>query len=185
MWPRLILTIAVVLSGFNARAAVLQRLSMDDMIAQSTDIVHARVIASTASFRGTPGRGGMIYTHYTVTVLDRMKGPSSSSMDVAVPGGTSQGLRQTFAGAPTLTNGQEYVLFLWTSRSGLTQVIGLTQGLFDIHVDASGTQFATRIASSEIMIDPANGQTVPDTGVRYNLGALTKRIQKTSLQALK
>ena len=52
-------------------------------------------------------------------------------------GGVAGGIRQSVSGAPELKPGQEYVLFLWTSRSGLTQVIGLSQGLFQLSEEGS------------------------------------------------
>ena len=42
------------------------------------------------------------------------------------------------AGAPTLRAGREYVLFLWTSRSGLTQLMGMSQGLFSVERTTAG-----------------------------------------------
>ena len=54
-----------------------------------------------------------------------------------MPGGVVNGIRQSVTGAPELKPGQEYVLFLWTSRSGLTQVIGLSQGLFKVSEEGS------------------------------------------------
>ena len=57
----------------------------------------------------------MIYTHYKINVLQQWKGAAQSTMDVLVPGGTANGIRQTYPGAPQLMPGQQYVLFLWTS----------------------------------------------------------------------
>ena len=185
MFNRPMLAVAALLGTFCAQSAILQRLTMDEMIAQSTEIVRGRVTGSAASFRGTPGKGGTIYTHYTVAVVDRIKGAAASTVDVAVPGGISQGLSQTFAGAPTITNGQEYVLFLWTSRSGLTQVIGLTQGLFGVHVDASGNLVATRAAANEMMLDPANGQPVQDTDLKISLPSLLTQIQSAASRGVR
>src|SRR3974390_1382558 len=108
-----------IIVALAASAASLERLSMDDMVQKSTDIVRVRVVNSSASFRGRT-----IYTHYTVQIEERWKGNATSQMDAAVPGGTVLNVRQTFPGAPGLNHGSEYVLFLWTSRSGLTQIIG-------------------------------------------------------------
>jgi hypothetical protein len=44
------------------------------------------------------------------------------------------------------------VLFLWTSHSGLTQVIGLSQGLFSVS-GASNGALAQRPAAGELMLD--------------------------------
>ncbi len=48
------------------------------------------------------------------------------------------GIRQIAVGSPELATGSEYVVFLWTGKSGLTQIIGLSQGLFLAVKDAAG-----------------------------------------------
>lgn len=149
-------------------AATLERLSMDDMVQKSAAIVRGRVLASSARFNGTPGGAGIIYTHYTVQVLERWKGAPASTMDIVVPGGTVQNRRQTFPGAPALDTSSEYVLFLWTSRMGLTHIIGLSQGLLSAKVDASGTTELSRCAASQPMID-GSGQTVTETAFSMSL----------------
>src|SRR5216110_1985496 len=89
------------------QSATLERLSLDDMIAKSTAIVRGKVAASNAA-----ASGPVIYTHYTVQVLERFKGAAGNTVDVTAPGGTVNGLRQTFAGAPTLNTGEEFIFFL-------------------------------------------------------------------------
>jgi hypothetical protein len=59
-------------------------------------------------------------------------------------------MRQTVAGAPELKANQEYVFFVWTSPSGVNYIIGLSQGLFEVHTSASGAVVLTRGA-----VDPA------------------------------
>lgn len=181
MSRHLSLPVSLLAMAALATGATLERLTVDDMIAKSTDIVRARVTAENgAAFRGNPSRGGLIYSHYTITVSERWKGTNAPVMDVAVPGGVAQGLRQTFVGAPALYTGQEYVFFLWTSRSGLTQIIGLTQGVLNLKVDASGNVTANRAGGSETMIDPVTGQVVSDPGVNMTLSDLRARVTKRS-----
>jgi hypothetical protein len=171
------LTLIVAALALVAPAATLEKLTLDDMVAKSADIVRGKVTAASASFRGAPGRGGMIYTHYIIQVSERFKGSSTgATADVAVPGGTALGFRQTFAGAPSLNVGEEYVFFLWTSRSGLTQIIGLTQGLFTLKVDASGKPLLARSAISEVMLDPATGTPVSDSGMKLTVSELRQRV---------
>lgn len=158
-----------------ASGATLQYLSMDDMIAKSTAIVRGRVGASSVSMDGPAGRG-TIYTHYSVQVLEVLKGAAGGSVDVAVPGGALRNFRQTFAGAPTLRAGNEYVFFLWTSRTGLTQIIGLSQGLFTIQSDSGGKVVASRAASGEPMIGP-NGGLISDQPRSIPLDELRARIK--------
>jgi hypothetical protein len=120
----------------------------------------------------------MIYTTCRVQVLDRFKGAAAAQVEVSIPGGTARGLRQTVPGAPRLVEGEDYVLFLWTGTSRITHVIGLSQGVFTLHKDASGGTTAVRPASSERMVDPATAGPVSDQSTRMSLGELVSRIQQ-------
>ena len=153
-------------------SATLQRLSMDQMIDQSTAIVRGRVSSSRAV-----SRGPVIYTFSNVQVLESWKGPERSSVEVAMPGGTAGSLQQSFAGAPKLEPGAEYVLFLWTGKSGVTYVIGLSQGLFNVRVDASGNTVVERPATSAIMLDAKTGHPVKDQAVQMPLSSLRERVR--------
>ena len=145
------------------------------MIQKSTAIVRARVTGSHAGTRGTN-----IYTYFQLQVLENWKGQKVA--EVALPGGVVGGIRQSVAGAPELKPGQEYVLFLWTSRSGLTQVIGLSQGLFKLSEEGSeggrGVAVAQRPAASELMLD-RSGLPVEDHAVSMQLQDLRARVLQT------
>jgi hypothetical protein len=91
-------------------------------------------------------------------------------------------LSQSFSGSPTLNKGDEFVFFLWTSRAGLTQVMGLTQGLFAIAPGASADPMATRAATRELMLDPKTAQPVKDAVLSMRLSDLRSLITNT-LQA--
>src|SRR5580698_1807744 len=110
----------------SAGAATLQQLSLDQITQSATAIVRARVTGSSASFTGST-----IYTHYKLQVSEVWKG--SGATEVVLPGGVAGGYRQSFPGVPVLNTGAEYVLFLWRSGStGITHLVGLTQGLFNV-----------------------------------------------------
>ena len=147
-------------------AATLQQLSLDDMIQKSTAIVRGSVYLT-----GGTTNGRYIYTHYTIRVVEQWKGAPATQIDFFVPGGTANGLRQSIAGSPSFVNGQEYLLYLWTSRSGLTQVIGLSQGLF-----VSSNGMVVRPAISEHLID-AHGAEASDPGMQMTLNDMRNRIQ--------
>src|SRR5580700_6547674 len=159
----------------SAWATTLRKLSIDDMIQQSTAIVRVKVTGSSAAFRGKD-----IYTSYQLQVIENMKSGSTSSMpqslSVAVPGGAAGGIRQMVAGAPVLASGQEYVIFLWTSKSGLTQVIGLSQGLFAVTQNSTGAAVIVRPASISMMLNQS-GQVVTDQPVSMTLSSLRTEIQ--------
>ena len=155
------------------QASTLLQLSLDDMIGKSTMIVRGKVQQQTyAGFQGH-----MIWTHYTVQVSETLKGSPVRQLDVVVPGGNSKGIQQTYSGAPTFSIDQGYVMFLWTSKSGLTQVIGLSQGLFAVVPDSAGNSMVIRAAASERMLN-ISGQPVSDSDIQMNLTDLRNRIQR-------
>jgi hypothetical protein len=155
------------------QCATLERLSLNDMIVKSTAIVRGKVTGVTAAFSGP-----VIYTHYSVQVSERFKGVNQGSVDVVVPGGTANNLRQSFAGAPVLNPGDDYVFFLYTGRSGLTTIIGLTQGIFALQ-GGSTDPTATRDASRELMLDGSSGRPVKDETLVMRLSELRTRIAST------
>jgi hypothetical protein len=162
--------VALFSCALPVQSATLERLTLEDMIAKSTAIVRGKAVSSQAAFSGR-----MIYTHYSIQVSESYKGNGSGTLDVAVPGGVANNLRQTFSGAPELQADQEYVLFLWTGPSGITQIIGLTQGLFSVAAGADRDPSVTRLASRELMLAPG-GQSVKDQTLVMRLSELRRRI---------
>lgn len=156
------------------QCATLERLSLDDMIAKSMSIVRGKVTTSYAAFSGP-----VVYTHYTIQVSERFKGAAGNSVEVMVPGGVVNGQRQSFAGAPSFNQGDEFVFFLWTSKAGLTQVIGLTQGLFSVSADGTADPVATRSATRELMLESGTGRPVKDQTLSMHLSELRSRISST------
>ena len=168
---RLILLAFVAAGLAPLPGATLLQLSLDDMIQKSTAIVHGTVQPTYSAIRGS-----MIYSHYQVQVTNSYKGTAARTWDVAVPGGAANGIQQYFAGAPALTTGQDYLLFLWTSKTGLTQVIGLSQGLFTVSANSSGQLIVSRGASGETMLN-ASGQVTTDSNLQMTLTQMSSRIQ--------
>lgn len=157
----------------SAMATTLQQLSMEDMIRQSTGIVRARVSGSRAALRDQN-----IYTFYRLDVLETAKSDAAASgrqIEVAVPGGTVNGIHQSAIGSPELNTGSEYVVFLWTGKSGMTQIIGLSQGLFHAVKDASGNIGLTRPAADDLMLDQ-EGRPVTASAVSLKWNDLRARI---------
>jgi hypothetical protein len=76
--------------------------------------------------------------------------------------------------------GSDYLLFLWTGDSGLTHVIGLSQGVFSLASEAGGEVMASRPASAEAMLDPKTGRLIADQPVRLLLRDLRSRIAASS-----
>src|SRR3954447_21710247 len=123
--------LAWALAAFSpAQATTVTRASLDDLIQKSTSIGRGRVVGAS-----TTVHGALVYTHYTIQVLERWKGAAADQVQVQVPGGSFNGMQQNIAGAPQLGPGSEYVFFLWTGPSRATHVLGLSQGVLDIAKD--------------------------------------------------
>lgn len=158
-------------AGIPAEATILQQLTLDAMVQKSTSIVRARVTSSSEVVRGAD-----VFTIYKFEPLETLKsGPAAR--EVAVPGGVAGGMRQVVEGAPILRAGREYVLFLWTGRSGLTQLMGMSQGLFNVERTAAGDRQASRAAASEQMLD-SMGRRVKDDAVSMPLTELKAKVSK-------
>lgn len=156
----------------SSTAATLQQLSLDQMAQSATAIVRARVTGSSASFTGST-----VYTHYKLQTSETWKGFPAS--EVMLPGGVAAGYRQSFPGVPTLQTGTEYILFLWTSSTGITHVVGLSQGIFNITPQANGSILVGRAQIGETMLD-ANGHLVRDQAVQMQLSAMKTQISRTT-----
>ena len=159
---------AVLFAALAGQAATLQKMSLEEMAAGATAIVRARVTASTAALTGNT-----IYTHYRLEVAETWKG--KAPLEVMLPGGTANRTRQSFPGVPELNAGSDYVLFLWTSPSGITHLVGLTQGIFNVASGADGVAMASRPQSGELMLD-AKGQKVSDQAIHMSVVDMKSRV---------
>jgi len=152
------------------RTATLSLLSLNDLITKSTGIVQAQVSGSSASYSGS-----VIYTHYKLNVMAQWKGPAQTTIDLMVPGGTANGMRQTCPGVPQLSAGKQYVLFLWTSRLGQTFTMGFTQGVFYLQ-GATGNLTAVQMHATESVLAPGTGQAVRGQPISMPLQQLISAI---------
>lgn len=173
---RLWFILGLTLAGVTAGATTLEKLSLDDMVQKSTAIVRARATGSSSILRGS-----MIYTVYRLQVAEVLKGSMPpGAAEVHVPGGTYGRYRQSIAGSPVLEPGVDYVLFLWTSPRGLVQVIGLSQGVFEVKQGASGEPVLVRGRIDAEFVDAA-GRAAVDTGMSVSLGSLRESIRRVPL----
>lgn len=172
--PLLLNTLTLALCAVALPAATLERLSLDDMITKSTAIVRGKVVSSSAGFSGP-----VIYTHYRVQVTETFKGSGATAVDIQFPGGVANGMRQSYSGVPQFNPGDEFVFFLWTGKSGTTQVIGLNQGVFSLPAGGSADPTITRTASTEVMLERGTGKQVKNQTLTMHLSDLRTRIRAT------
>ncbi len=164
----------------SAGAVTLEKLSLEEMIDSSTLIVRG-TIASSAPSRG----GRLIETVYRVKVSEFLKGAPAASrngadsgeIQVSLPGGVADGVRQTIAGVPKLETDTEYVLFLWRSGSGRLLLVGMSQGLLRIH-RSNGRVTAERPPIDGTMLDRSSGKAVRDSGLGLRLPALKEAVSR-------
>ncbi|BDC51500.1 hypothetical protein F183_A38160 [Bryobacterales bacterium F-183] len=168
---RQLATLALCAASAVVQATTLERLTVEQMIEKSSAIVRGRVTGHAGELRN-----GVIYTRYSVQVEESWKGSASGMVEVFVPGGVANGLRQTIPGAPALETGDECVVFLWAGASGRNQIIGLSQGLFNVVRDADGSVQLERPGAKEMMLDPQTGRPVKDATIRMPVGELKTRV---------
>lgn len=169
---RCVSIVMLAMAALAAGATTLEKMSVEEMVQQSTAIVRGRAAAA-----GSVQRGSMIYTVYRLQVTEVLKGSVSSSAEVYVPGGTYGRYRQSIAGSPVLEPGVEYVLFLWASPRGLVQVIGLSQGVFQIKTAADGGEALFRSKIEAEFVD-RQGRAVEDNGMKLSLAGLRELINQ-------
>ncbi len=167
---RIVITLAISLFVV-VHAATLEKLSVEEMSQKSTLVLKGRILSCAGELRGS-----VIYTRCQIAVHERWKGQSSDRTSFIVPGGTVRDIRQTFTGVPRFDPGLDYVVFLWAGKSGVNQVIGLSQGVFDVK-SLGKTLLAKREASTETMLN-AQGNSVEDTAVRMGLDKLRSRVSR-------
>ena len=174
MWQFAVTVGLVVLSGYGSlTAATLEKLTVDEMSAQATLIVRGRISGCAGE-----AKGSVIYTRCLVSVTEVWKGQTGSSASFVVPGGRANGLIQKFSGVPQFASGGEHVLFLWAGPSGIHQIIGLSQGKFDVQQTLGGAT-ARRAASTERMLGRA-GDVVQDEAVQMSVAELRRLVAKAT-----
>jgi len=161
--------LCLTLSVAPLSAATLQQLSLDDLVQKSTAIVRAKVVNSYADFRGKE-----IFTHWKLQIVEQLKG--TGTVEVMGPGGNAHGYHESVVGAPQLIAGKEYLLFLWTSKSGATYFTGWGQGVFELSKNSAGNLIATRAVLGENVVDAGTGRTLKDEELQKTYADLKGRI---------
>jgi hypothetical protein len=155
-----------------ASAATLEKLTVDQMTKHATLIVRGRIAGCAGE-----SRGSIIYTRCSLVVAETWKGAARSQVDFIVPGGRVRSISQTFTGTPRFNTNDQFVLFLWIGRSGIPQILGLTQGVFDVALSPSGETTVRREATAEVMLD-SKGRQVRDEPLNYSMADLRAQVNR-------
>jgi hypothetical protein len=154
-----------------AYATTVRSASLDELIQLSSSVVRGQVVASSTALKGS-----LIYTHYTVQVLDQWKGLAMGQVDVQIPGGTLGAMQQSIAGAPQLTIGSQYIFFLWTAPSGANLPLGLSQGVLNVTSDTAGNTTVIRPPSEVLALNPVSGASASQDPLQMKLADFASRI---------
>jgi len=161
------------ITGGMLCATTLENLTVDQMVQKSHLIVRGKAASASVVQRGT-----LLYTVHRIQVAEWVKGQGGQTVDVYVPGGTLGRLRQTFAGAPKLDPGIEYVVFVWTGKTGINHIIGLSQGLFNVKVNLNGETVLTRGALDAHVVD-GTGKEVDSDSISLSYRELRAKVGRS------
>jgi hypothetical protein len=133
-----------------AAAAIVPRMTAEELAAQSAWIVHGAVVRSWV---GWDSEHKYIWTHYAVAVAEMVRGPHVATITVSEPGGSLDGVNMSTSGTLPFAMGEETVLFLYQTPIGFWRTVGGPQGKFTVTVEGRVRTEAHGIAFAE----PAGG----------------------------
>lgn len=135
--------LTLVVAPAPGRATVVKAMSLEELAALATSVVHGVVEGERAA-----AVEGRYVTFVDVAVRSAVRAGAATDpgrVTVQVPGGTVGKYSQVVAGAPRFTPGQEVVLFLWAPAPGQApRIIGLSYGTFVIERTASRAEAVSR-----------------------------------------
>jgi hypothetical protein len=129
----------VALIPTSAKATVMVPLSIEDMAQQAACVVRGRVLSSNASWDDSRQR---IYTYTEIEVLDAIHSAASLPKTIVVRtlGGEVGKIGMRVSGTEKFVIDEEVVIFLRKDPVDQTrfQTVGMSQGKFNVEVDARG-----------------------------------------------
>ena len=96
------------------------------------------VVHGFVTGKSTTWIGRVIYTLYSVSVQETLKGAPRTSVVVAVAGGARGNVRLMVPGAPTLETGEQLVAFATTLQGATFTPLGTFDGLVPVHPGNGG-----------------------------------------------
>ena len=176
----LVAFLTVLTSSGIARATTMLPMYLDDLTAVSQTVVYGKVMASRTEWDDAHH---LIYTVYTVTPNEYLKGQLGSSFELRQLGGEKDGVGLYVAGEPKFEIGEEDVLFVWTDPKGNNQVSAMEQGVVPVTIDSSGTKIAARpiaLGSARALTSPAASLPGTSRSLPELLDEIRSSIAKTS-----
>ena len=174
----LALCLSILLSlGSTGQSATVVKLSLNDMVSLSTNIVHGKVIDVTAAWNKEKTQ---IFTTVTVETTENLKGNKPSTFTFKQLGGTVGDRRVSVPGFPVYEVGSEAVLFLTNDPYDRIATVGLGQGKFNVYTDEeSGEKMVANDVLGLELLD--SSKLTEASTIRLNLSELKKSIKKAQI----
>jgi hypothetical protein len=144
---------ALLLLCAAADAAIVPRLSLEQLVDQSEVIVHGRVARTWVEWDRSHK---YIWTHHEIEVIDPIRGAALASVIASEPGGKLDGIEMKFSGALQYSAGEEAVVFLYRTPVGYWRATGFGQGKYTVqpgmrvHADLRGLDMIPRAAAASM-----------------------------------
>jgi len=113
-------------------ATTVEKLSLEDLVQKAQKIIVGRCLSTESRWNE---KSTLILTYSKFAVGENLKSHSNGSLTVVTVGGSVGGITQTVSGMPQFVPNEEAVLFLEPSKDHHWQIVGLSQGKFQIVKD--------------------------------------------------
>ncbi len=127
--------IGVVCLTLPAGATLVPGFSLEGLVARSETIVQGRCLRSWSDW---DANHQYIWTHHEIEVSEPLKGTPARSVVVSELGGRAGDMELHVEGMPSYRPGEEVVVFLYRTATGLWRTRGLGQGKYAIRSDDGG-----------------------------------------------
>lgn len=151
-------------------ATTVARLDLEQLVQRADIIVQGQV--QSVDFRWDPA-SRLVFTYISIRVDDLLKGKRRQSVLIRQVGGRVGAIQMSVVGLPQFTKGERAIAFLKHQDGGIFQVVGMSQGIYEITEDV-----AVSDVSGVDMIDGKTGEITKRANVRAPLEQLKTRIRE-------
>ena len=170
---RIILKVVLALIAANAlevHASVVVRMDLPKLVEVSDSIVQGTVTRVEVTWDPD---AKMVYTSARIKIDDRLKGDRSQELTIRQEGGKIGAMTVHVSGSPSFRVGQQMIVFLDSRADGTFNVVGLTQGKYDIVNGAA----VSNVSGLELLNETTGRIERPGTSAMLNVDALKARIR--------
>lgn len=101
--------------------AQVSTVSLDELVSASSSVIVGRTVSHESSWTED---GRRILTHVRVTVDETVLGEAAQEVELVIPGGRVGNTVQEVSDMPAFIDGEEVLVFVWTSPDGRKMVVG-------------------------------------------------------------